>query len=615
MRIMYPSENHVLIASNANEYEFPNNTLAEFSNLFPLQEQISQKVYVCIKQIFVSRRIKAGEHSPAFIRVQLKQLTSNPFQKRGDRTLATFTYEGGDKDIRGDYQHVEFDSESYFELRNIPVTQLSVHLTDQLNNTVQFEDGLPTLVHLKLSSMNTSQEFSLHCMSHSPQEISMYPDNSLSKFHIRLPTEMTLRGWEVAVTGVGIPPQGDYDNTISLRVRVAQIYKRQNTTRLMYEVGMRARVRLLYTILPILRERGLTDKQIIGKVFGREKKDDRQRRHIREGLEFLQTAMRRKRQTIDSDGQESSSSTQLENQLFKRMKEHGETTEEALRALASAGRLHDDMEDFRFANTVDDDGDIEIDYDAAKGMLDLDEDPVAAAGADAAVEREEDEDVADPLTVALEDLEGLDANVDPAFDKIFTWDMNNFTTTRAILTQISNDISADPQLATTLRLHTSAENPGDWAFVVYGATQHNITYRLDFSYNMLRLLGETYNEPEKWVFPWTGLSFTKSASLWRAKKPNMAMLYCDIVEPSIVSNQKLQLLHTIPMRITKKHLLYEPKNLIYHPVISRTFTDIGFQLTQPDGSPFDIDNDFTQEEALLYGGLLVSLNFRPQKKQ
>ena len=100
----------------------------------------------------------------------------------------------------------------------------------------------------------------------------------------------------------------------------------------------------------------------------------------------------------------------------------------------------------------------------------------------------------------------------------------------------------------------------------------------------------------------------------RVKKPNLGLLFCDIIEPSIVGTQKLPLLHMIPFDFNERFSYYEPNHLMYRPIVTRTFKDIHFEILQPNGRLYEITDKNGEEIAKKEGGINISLLFRPRIK-
>lgn len=551
---------HVLLASNANLDAFPQNTLSEFTNLFPNFEQ-PEELFVRIKGISISKRLKSYAQHPGFVKVEVNGLQSNVLEKEPQRTLVRFNYSRDPKG-RGDYQVVEFEHTPYLKLRTVPITQLSVRICDNLGRILKLEDGLPTLVHLELTNMNSDQQFSLTCISHNQREREVYLQNKLNNFHVRLPQEMTLNNWEMAVAGVGIPPQKKPEETLTLRIRCVQVKAMDEDPNSQTEDIQQSfldRKELYEEILPYLLTEGMTKNDVIEEIMKPGVNYDRRKRELR----------------YDNDGD--------------------------ARVLAYRNSLYTA---FLAQNDEDDDGgggDIET------NLIDMNDDEGDDVPPTESQETEESEDAEE-----TEEEDDLPYEIEDDFDETFTYSLDDFTSTLQLGVKIATDIKGKRFLSRRLTFYPY--DVGRWGFVNYPARGYRATFRLDFNQAFLKFLGEEERKPTKFIFPWGGLGFYKQASLWRIKKSNMAMLYCDVVEPSIVSDQKLQLLHIVPFDLSQQHKYYEPKHLIYRPVVSRTFSDIGFQLTNPDGSPYEITDQFGEKDAEKYGGLTIVLLFRPIRR-
>lgn len=111
----------------------------------------------------------------------------------------------------------------------------------------------------------------------------------------------------------------------------------------------------------------------------------------------------------------------------------------------------------------------------------------------------------------------------------------------------------------------------------------------------------------------------------KKKISSVGLLYCSVVEPSPISNILAPLLHIVPIKAYKNYKydadevanlteakIYEPKHLVFHPVINREFSDIEFELLQPDGTKHDFTTILNPED---YHGVHIELLFREQQKK
>ena len=535
---------YVLLASNANLDEFPSNTLTQFTNLVPYIEQ-HDKFFIRIRRIAISQRLRQDVPHPAFVKVHLGELETNALQRAADRVLHRFTY-NHDENLRGDYQVVDIDHAPFLRTRNVPLSQLSIKLTDNLNRVLQLDDGLPTLVSLELSTMDTEQQFTLSCMSHGFDERRTFTYNTLNKFHVRIPQEMTLEGWEVAVASVGIPPQSKPSSTMSFRVRVVDVSKALSDSVDDIYLSYQLRTTLMEELAPLVQSENMTLEDARAKLMEKDFFISR---------EYQDARGMRQQRAVDDDDVSSSESSESDNEQVGEPQDEEEESEESPPTEETA----------------------EIDED-------------------------------DPTKTNIISTE--ENVIDLNYDRTFTYEMSEFTSTTKVCQQIISDLLGDDFLRG--RLSFLAPYVSDkYAFFNFALRGYRATFRLDFDPAFQKFLGEAGAHPTHILWPYAWLPFYRSTSVWRLKKPNVGMLYCDIVEPSIVSNQKLQLLHLIPFNLSQTHYLYEPKHLMYHRVVSRTFTDIGFQITQPDGEPYEISDSYGEDEAKLYGGVTVSLLFRP----
>ena len=580
---------HVLLASNANLDEFPTNSLTHFSNLVPYIDH-ADKLYVRIRRIAVSKRLKVGEPHPAFVKVHLGELETNALQIRSERVLCRFNFDQ-DTQNRGDYQIVDIEHAPFLLTSNVPLSQLSIKLTDNVNKILQLDYGLPTLVSLELNSMDTEQQFMLTCMSHGVDERRTFTSNKLNKFHVRIPQEMNMSGWEVAVANVGVPPQSKPVEKISFRVRVVQAKKVMPTHKGDLYHSYQDRYELLDEFIPLIQDDEMNEEMARDKLLSND---------------FF----------ISKSYQETTGRRQQRDVRFKRSTENAEGGDgEEDESMQAEDEQEEEVMDEEIA---EDEQEEVMDEDAAEDEMEEDN----------LIDQEQSAD--DNLVTADEDEhedEGEDEGVDPAversllpkfvnvgYERTFTYMLNEYTSTQQLCSTINDDLRNDININRRLSF-SNLFVPEKFAFFNLPHNGYRVTFQLDFDAGFSKFLGEKKRAATHLLFPYAWLPFYNSTSLWRLKKPNVGLLYCDIVEPSIVSNQKLQLLHLIPFNLSQDHYLYEPKHMIYHPVVSRTFTDIGFQITQPDGELYEITDTYGQNEAERYGGVSISLLFRPIKQK
>lgn len=99
---------------------------------------------------------------------------------------------------------------------------------------------------------------------------------------------------------------------------------------------------------------------------------------------------------------------------------------------------------------------------------------------------------------------------------------------------------------------------------------------------------------------------------------SVGMVYCDIVKPSPVGDHFAPLLQMVPLPPSKQRLylenqyqhkknigIYEPQHLIFHPLESKEFSDIKFEILQPDGSSHNLHGSEKYK-----AGMSFSLLFR-----
>lgn len=194
------------LASNANLDMFPENSLSNFTNIFPfpVKPKHGHTLYVRLRAIAISPTlINPGDPFARTIQIRIEELQALLTNSSFEKCLKRLSFPPGI--VLEHYAFLEFDNTEFLPILFASLTQLSILITDARGRQLRLADGPPTLLCIEFSEMEVSGQFSLACVSHLPEERETYPDNTLNKFIIGLPNELELQGYEVAVTSVSFP--------------------------------------------------------------------------------------------------------------------------------------------------------------------------------------------------------------------------------------------------------------------------------------------------------------------------------------------------------------------------------------------------------------------------
>ena len=194
------------LASNASLRYCPDNTLSKFTNVFPypLQPGAGKGIYLRLRSLAISPRLREANPQAEVIQIYINELAPSPVNADFDTCLARITYPSGK--VLDSYAIREFNHTLFVPCAGYYVNKLSVLITDRLGRQLQLEDGgFPTLLHVELAEMDISGRFAMTCMSHQPAELQRHPDNTLTNFKVSLGQDLSLDGYEVALTSIVFP--------------------------------------------------------------------------------------------------------------------------------------------------------------------------------------------------------------------------------------------------------------------------------------------------------------------------------------------------------------------------------------------------------------------------
>ena len=194
------------VLSNGCLKYFTANTLTNFANVLPspIYPESSSKLYVRLRALAINTRLldaAAGSDRCHFIKIKLGELEPQVTDDTFETTLATLSFPP--PDVYEEYGLYNFENKPFLPLEAVPLQKLSIHIVNSAGETLPLAPGPPTILKLELSDMDLYNQFTVTCTS--TKNRSVFPSNSMSDFSIRLPGEMNLAGWEVAVQSVAFP--------------------------------------------------------------------------------------------------------------------------------------------------------------------------------------------------------------------------------------------------------------------------------------------------------------------------------------------------------------------------------------------------------------------------
>lgn len=208
--------------SALNTDYFPDNDPAEFTNLFPYTIVVREpkKYYIKLCTISISRELDNGlniANNLGYIKIFINELEPNIVNSEYDKCIGKFSYRAAIQKTQFpvDYIIHEFKESPFLELLTVPLTHISIRITDSRNNTLKVQHtARPTLIDFELVEMDTTGKFTMTFMSHGREELLMFPNNTLTAFSVKCPKEIRLRRWEAALVSIAYPPDINSDTNV-----------------------------------------------------------------------------------------------------------------------------------------------------------------------------------------------------------------------------------------------------------------------------------------------------------------------------------------------------------------------------------------------------------------
>lgn len=216
----------ITLQSNSSVKHHPQNSITRFTNVLPQPIQAhDRKVFIRLRRLVMSYKfVEVITERISHVKIHLSELEPQTVNTFYEKTLANFQFPPEDI-INDEYALHDFEHAQFIELRSVPLHQLSILVTDSNNREIKLsDDSAPTILLFELSDMDYSKQFSITCQSKNLRGLELYPNNSLSRFRVRLPQEFYLENWEVAMVNMTYPPDLKHDVETNVWVEMSTNY-------------------------------------------------------------------------------------------------------------------------------------------------------------------------------------------------------------------------------------------------------------------------------------------------------------------------------------------------------------------------------------------------------
>ena len=143
---------------------------------------------------------------------------------------------------KSQYYTYSFRNTPHLPLSNSAVTQIRVSLIDERGHFYTYPDGLPTIIMIDLEEDGGKDEgqFTVTCRS-GGESLLQHPTNTLTNFASPLPSEIELKGYEVALQSLVFPPDlydasGELNFSINETVYDINPYELRDTRQFVHRV-------------------------------------------------------------------------------------------------------------------------------------------------------------------------------------------------------------------------------------------------------------------------------------------------------------------------------------------------------------------------------------------
>lgn len=164
---------------------------------------------IAFQSIYLTTKCKV---TPKLIKVRLDEIAPCLSGEGYHRDIAFIA----DKKLSSPPFFYSPKKKEYFDFLHPSLGSLCVHILDENNNQVQFEEGIePTLISFKIRRMTMGSDI---LRLRSKQSSKYFPDNSPASFRILLSDPLkSAKSQEVALSSIYVPSKIDYDAIIKSR--------------------------------------------------------------------------------------------------------------------------------------------------------------------------------------------------------------------------------------------------------------------------------------------------------------------------------------------------------------------------------------------------------------
>lgn len=206
----------ITLTSNASLNAYPNNSLSKFVTHLPLALNQPGGIiarYIRLKSVKMHTQLQTPDPYSGYIKIQLDEVEGQRNSVIYERTLGTLKFPPNKK--FHEYSIHEFKNAPVLKLVSTPITSFSALITNTLGTQLQLSYGPPTILELEVMEVLENNEFVIHCSSFQP---TMFDSNTLSTFACPMPSEVTVKDYDVALLNIVYPPGLQEDSIAKLTI-------------------------------------------------------------------------------------------------------------------------------------------------------------------------------------------------------------------------------------------------------------------------------------------------------------------------------------------------------------------------------------------------------------
>jgi hypothetical protein len=191
------TEFRIICASNASIDIYPDNTLSKFKNRFSAPVDLSDGNWHVALQTLCFNASFNGDF-PDIILVHMLEIKAF---LGGSKILYVAPFTSREK-LPNDGYYCEPLQKQFIKVSTNSLSSINIRLTDENGVQLSLAEGQPTFVELNFRKMSDSTQI-IRFSSEMSKEF--FPNNSSSRFKVRLPTPLTLNNYGVALSTIHFP--------------------------------------------------------------------------------------------------------------------------------------------------------------------------------------------------------------------------------------------------------------------------------------------------------------------------------------------------------------------------------------------------------------------------